>query len=199
MATDFGKAGLADNTVAVELAKNPKRNRAMARALQKGVDFFINSRGFVPQGKSGATTMGSPSRANQNVFLFHKEQERLRNEFVDSELERRFGPQNITGSTSIVNAAGERVPVSGQGIIKATQAQRDEVSSSFLTPLQLLNAGKSQDAFTRGLANPLVVGSKERTIIGGAGIQRRRARGKSARTILTSDADELIGGKTLLG
>ena len=48
-----------------------------------------------------------------NVNVFNDEQERLRQEFIESETERIYGTQNITSQSSTVNAAGQRVPVGG--------------------------------------------------------------------------------------
>lgn len=178
---------------ATVLAREPHRGRLVARELQRLIDASVRQHGFIVRHEPGTELSGRDAK----ILAFHNEQERLRQEFVDSEVTRRFGTQGVTSGTTVVNAAGERVPVAGRGT-QATRAQRDEIGSSFMTPLQLLISGKSQTAFAKGLPAPSVSGPKPPTIISGAGIQRRRARGAPAQTILTSDADAL-SGETLLG
>ena len=177
---------------AVELARNPKKNLGNANFLQRAVNEKLRLKGFIDN---------TDSQEGRILSAYFNEQERLKKSFVESELERQFGVQNITGSTTTVNAAGQRVAVGGDTQnIQATKAQQSKVQSSFKTPLQLQKSGQSQAAFAASLPPPLISRRKDPTIISGAGIRRRRlSRGGPQQTILTSDADSQIGDQTLLG
>lgn len=176
-----------------DIARNPQQNRKFAVALQTNVNAQLLKQGFVSSDPGGNSIFSGTS------FLadFNNAQQSLRQEFVAAETERRFGPQNITSRTSTVGPSGVRTPVPGQGVSTTpTAAQRSEIAFSFRSPIQTLFSGESSRITQPTVALPK---APSPTIISGAGIQRRRVRGVQAPTILTSDADAPIGGRTLLG
>ena len=188
---DFFESGI----TGAQLARNPSLSSTVAREIQRQIDVHISTTGSVPQTEpSSGLHFGDTSI----LFDFNSAEEALRQDFVNAEVDRRFGPQNVTSRSSTVNAAGVRTPVPGQGTSTTpTQAQRDEISASFLTPLDLLVAGKPANTQTRppsSVAQPRIP-----TLVSGAGVQRRRLQGVATSTILTSDADDPIGSKTILG
>ncbi len=169
-----------------ELARNPNLHIAVANTLFTGI-------------RSGVL-------GREAAESFNTEQERLRRDFVDAEVLRRFGPQGVTSTTA-----------TQPGFRQVTSADRDEISKAFLTPIEQFLAHKSGAQSTGPTPNTvsapeaviqrpqLSAGTsgtpaRQRTLISGQGVQRRRpARGAAASTLLTSDADEPIGGGTLLG
>jgi len=175
-----------------QLARNPRGQfLQIAWRLQRDIDSQLGQRGFVT-----APTQGQGGfQFKQAAFDFHNAQLALKRDFVTSEVERQFGPQGVTSQTTTVNASGQRVPVPGQASSTApTSAQIRKIEQGFMSPLQRLITGQPPSSTPSPATR-----RRDPTIVGGAGIQRRRAGGAPARTILTSDADEPIGGQTLLG
>jgi len=185
-----------------QLARNPSRFLNVAKAVQNDIDTILSRQSFVPRNLKNAeirTFLGVGSLLGESfLFDFNREQQSLRRSFVDTEIERRFGPQNITSRTSTVTQSGARRPVPGQGAISpVTAAQRAEIESSFKTPLQISVFGGENPVTPPSDA---VVKPRTPTIVSGAGIRRRRLRGTTRKgTILTSDADSLVGSQTILG
>ncbi len=187
---------------AAELAADPKLAITFARKFQENIDAQLEAFGMVMSDPGPISSGKDRSRIDpQAVFDFYNAQLQLQQDFVDAESERLFGSQDITSRSSTVNAAGARTPVPGHGSI-ATPEQIAEIEARFLTPLQLIEAGKDPNSLVR----PPGPEAKPRTptIVSGAGAPRRRPRGVGAQrsTILTSDADALSGGpvgRTLLG
>lgn len=176
-----------------DIARNPNINIGFANLLQAGADE-----------KAANIAAGNPNLEidatddlKEFSFLddFISGVSAIKQDFITGEIERQFGPQNITSTT----AAG------GVGR-KPTADEIAAIGASFQSPLARLVAGK-----------PPLPGLVERpgqrpgktpppTIISGQrqqpGRQRRRARGEAlAPTILTSDSGPggEIGGPTILG
>jgi hypothetical protein len=188
---------LKSGVTGAELARNPSAHPEVAEALQYYVDRNLALHGSVPnieeRGGEFSGTLSKQFVGTSTVSEFHSTNVALRQEFVDAEIERQFGPQNITSQTS--TAAGQ---IPGQGSSTTpTAAERDAIAAGFQTPLQLRLAGKPANVLTPPRLT--TVGPRDPTIVTGAGVRRRRAQGKAAQTILTSDADALTGSETLLG
>ena len=183
---------LKSGVTGTKLARDPSRFPNVANALQAGIDIQMNRFGFVAPLAPASTS--NFFAGTSFAFDFHNAQQSLKRDFVDAEIDRQFGQQNVTSQSSIVDSSGQRVPVSGQGTTTPTAAQRAKIESGFLSPLQRV---------IRRLPPAAPVGGADRkraeTIVSGAGTQRRRRAGAQAQTILTSDADGPIGGQTLLG
>ncbi len=182
------------------VARNPERFPNVALVLEQQASRFIGQQGFVPQ------DIKRPSVASQVIpgsltFDFHSAEQALRRNFTDAQIERQFGPQNITSVSSTVGPGGVRTPIAGQRTSTApTSAQREEIAAGFQTPTEIFllrKVGKSKQIRTQPAAPAVAL--RDPTIISGAGIQRRRAGGAPKPTILTSDADSPIGERTLLG
>jgi len=191
---------------AFELARNPGLDLKTAKETQRFIDDQLKLSGSISGDRAivyadagvGATARLSPSRS-RFVLNFYNEQEKIRQEFVNAEIKRRFGPQGVTSQTTITNIQGQRAPVPGNPTINVpTPAQISEISSSFKTPLELIRAGLPANAQTRPAS--LIGKRPDPTIITGGGVKRKRLSGStSRRTVLTSDTDSLLGGSTLLG
>lgn len=191
-------AFLNSGTSGAELARSPQLFPKTAMLLQMDINRDLKRDGTVRQKSASFNTFPGASFA----FDFHTAQQELRREFVNVEVERRFGPQDVLSRSSTVGPDGVRRPVPGQGTSASlTDTQREEISSSFVSPLQRIVLPNSVSGITP--PTPSVIGPRNPTIISGAGIRRRRPRGgTSESTILTSDASGSVapsGGRTLLG
>ena len=193
--TDTLNTFFASGITGAQLARNPNLSLTVAREMQRQIDVHISTTGSVP---STEPSSGLHFGDTSFLFDFNNAEQVLRQEFVNAEIGRRFGPQNVTSRSSTVNAEGVRTTIPGQASsLTPTPAQFDEISVSFLTPLELIVTGKTANTQTRppsSVAKPRIP-----TLVSGSGVQRRRLSGVATSTILTSDADEPIGGKTLLG
>lgn len=204
------KSVLSRGLTGADLARNPFLSPVVARALSGEVftrnlaETTLSDIGGLIRNITGSKhipnlgSLDAESKRFKGTSLlseFTTETARLKQAFVDEEVERQFGPQNVTSRTSIVNAQGVRVPVPGQSAItRPTQKQIDAIAASFRTPLQKLQPG--QPTSLTPPARP-----RDPTIISGAGVRRRRI--VAAPTILTSDSDarggSVLGGSTILG
>jgi hypothetical protein len=191
---------------AADLARNPNAGLEAAKAIQSELNRYV-SKGIDISGLN--EIKGSQFQGTTILSEFHNEQQRLQREFVDATIEERFGRQGITSVSSTVNAQGVRTPIGGRGVgATPTSAQRNAIAAEFRTPLVSIAGGgfatsQVPQRLTSAVGSSLA--NQTRTIVGGAGIQRRRAVGPStAPTILTSDSDEpqsrrRLGGPTILG
>lgn len=191
-----------------DLARNPHLDPSMAASLAQ--ESFLRSTATRTASRIG----GVLKERNPNIYTpdfdlsdvkdgplegtsllqeYRDEVERLRRAFIDTEVERQFGPQNITSRTSTVNAQGVRVLVPGQtATTRPTREQVSKITEGFRTPLELLQSG--QPAKNVAGLNP-----RSPTIVSGRGVRRR----SMEPTILTSDSDSrrggTLGGSTILG
>jgi hypothetical protein len=189
----------AKQVTATELASDPKLSLAKARqldavALSLGDDLSLDQ-----ALRALANSILPTNLANaQAVLEYRAAIDTLQKGFVESELERLYGSQNVTSRSSTVDASGVRTLVPGHGSV-ATPEQIAAVEANFQTPLQLVEARKSPNQLFRPTSN---LQQRTPTIVSGAGVRRRPRGTPTPRpTILTSDSagETLTRGKTLLG
>lgn len=188
----------ASGVTGAALARNPERNIGIARALQRDIKRQLQASGSVSRIETGPSEFQGSSFA----FDFFNEEERLRQSFIDQEIERSFGPQNAV-QTSTVGPGGVRRPVAGQQVLRTpTSAQLAGIRRSFKTPLERelahLPPGQQTRSGITGGADSPTARPRTPTVVTSGGVRRRRPRAERRATILTSD-DEPIGGRTLLG
>ncbi len=190
---------------AADLAANPLINQRLAESTQRKNDTNLGRLGtaFPRQGvKTGPLVLGKASVGGRSLPVsqfdidFFNAQSNLRQDFITSETERQFGPQGITSQTT---AGGKPIP--GQVAARTpTSAELKSIGSSFISPLDRLRRGLPSGPQTQQADRSAQARQANPTLISGQGIARRRlGRGGDASTLLTSDADEPIGGGTLLG
>ena len=135
----FRKAGLSapliqrfldSGITGTQLARNPNTQIAIATRLRDRVDKQTQSRRGVVQPKDD-------SLLGRFAFDFFREEQRLREDFVQREITKRFGPQQIGTPTTIVGAGGKRevVPGNPQGR-KPTDKEVSGIRDEFKTPFE---------------------------------------------------------------
>jgi len=180
------------------LARNPSAYPNVAAALQLTIDRKLgNKRGFANPKSSGDDFLPDTTYA----FDFYNEQQALRQEYSGSEIDRQFGQQGVISTSSTVNADGTRKTIGGQDTSTTpTNEQRDAISSSYMTPFELLVADLPSNPATSPA--PATLKARTPTIVTGAGVgstKRRFSQKSSGSTILSSDASLLTGKNTILG
>ncbi len=199
------EAIIASTFSAADLARNPRTNQALAASTQRKNDTNLGLIGtaFPRQGVSpGPLVLGAQSLGGRDLPVsqfdidFFNAQSNIRQDFITFETERQFGPQGITSQTT---AGGK--PIQGQVLARTpTAAELKSIGSSFISPLDRLERGLPSGPQTQQTDRSAQARQANPTLISGQGIARKRlGRGGTASTLLTSDADEPIGGGTLLG
>ncbi len=182
-------AGLIERGITgADLARNPDTDVFFAALLQQELDFRNEQ---IAKGKKPAKS-GFFTGSGEFVKDFGAAQAEIRREFIDAEVERLFGPQNVTSSTTPGGVG--RVP---------TAAQLTEIEGRFRSPLELSLAHQQ---FVTSVAKGAKPETKTPppTLISGQRQQARRRPRRSdlaAPTILTGDAQSgrSLGGSTILG
>jgi len=215
---------LQNKITGAELARNPNLQPRLAVQFNERANALLRKKkgtGVVPREDPGGGVFG------RHVFDFHTEQQRLRREFIDKEVLDQFGPQNVTSVSTVLNPQGgrSRAPGLDAASTTPTQAQLDEISARFETPLQKLTGGANkpfvpgsdrgsaaQESLSNRLRSAAVfnaqnAGGPETKGSGRSAfaanregrVERRAVRRAARKTILTSDSDQSVGGSTILG
>ena len=191
-----------------QLARNPELNLFIAQVLQRDIDTFLSG-GSVHKGTPQFSGVPRIDQRNASFFKgtsfasdFFNEQNRIRQNFVGSEITRLFGEQGVTSRSSTVGPSGVRTIIGGGPVAstRPTSAQRGEIEARFQTPLQQILAHQPVSSVGTGGAGIGIQRRGDPTDVSGAGIRRRRLSGAQAPpTILTSDSDGAVRGRTRRG
>lgn len=189
-----------------ELARNPAASEEFAIFVRRFLNVFKADNIEI---KVGANPRKFKEPLGQFEVDFFREEERLRQLFVNSEVTRIFGPQTGTQTT----AGGSPIP--GQTPITIpTPQQIADIGKRFLSPTDRLATGIPGTGPQAPPGEPGGLPSRESVLrtptsvlrtptptgVSGAGVRRRRTRrrGAGAEGTILSGASSL-GGATLLG
>ena len=202
------------------LARNPRARLGAARSIQRQLDFILRSDEPVPTEANARTPSG------RIINEYHREIGRLRRDFINTNVANLFPNQNVTSRTVAGQQFGpgaaptaEQLDVIERNFRTPLQVLDDTIAAR-IDPdigaqgkaLILARQVAAQDPGLALLPGPLIGGGVTRRQVPqgkptpeagqGAPLARERRRftiGKRAQTILTSDADRPVGGKTILG
>ena len=175
-----------------DLARNPKFHLGAARFFQTKVDKFLASpKGIVPNNKD--------SLFGPLVFDYYNTQQSLKQKFINEQVEKQFGPQNIISQSSVSSSGGERVL--SPGLTKSTsptKEQLDKIVSDYKTPYEVATGIRPQDPngepfleTTRSIADTFKSGLKNNAS-NDANIATARATLKKARQKRVFARDEEV-------